>query len=107
MTQLSLDDCIQATETALEQAEIGSGSIWMAEAMETIERVARAQPELTVNDIWKAGLSQPSCNRAIGAAMRRAKQAGMILATDKRRPSLQTHMSPVMVWQSLMYGRGA
>lgn len=107
MTQLSLTDAISATTAAIEQVELGAGDYWNAEALLIIERVARAQPELTVNDVWKAGLSEPSCNRAIGAAMRRASHAKMIAATDRRQPSLQTHMSPVRVWRSLIYGKTA
>lgn len=45
MTQLSLDDCLQATDTAISHAETGAGSLWMDEAMAIIERVARTQPD--------------------------------------------------------------
>lgn len=103
MPHLSIEDVRVATETAIDHAEIGAGAIWMAEAMETIKQVALTQPELCVNDIWQAGLSEPGCSRAIGAAMVQARKAGMIVATDRRQPSLQTHMSPVRVWKSLIY----
>jgi hypothetical protein len=104
MTQLSLTDALHATTVAIERVEQGAGEQWNAEALAVIERVARRQPELTVNDIWKAGLSEPSCNRAIGAAMVRARKAKMIVATEKRQASLQTNMCPVRIWKSLMYG---
>ncbi len=72
--QLSLDEAVQRTDEAIALVELEAGDGWMAEALTIIERVAKGQPELTVNDIWKAGLSEPKCNRAIGAAMRKARE---------------------------------
>lgn len=104
MTQLSLDDAIQETASAIALVEHGAGDIWMTEALAVIARVAAQQPELSVNDVWAAGLSAPPCSRAIGAAMCKAREAKIIVSTGRWAPSLCTHMSPVKIWRSLRYG---
>jgi len=80
-----------------------------AEADAAILRLARTRAEFIVDDVWCEMPTSPTGvdNRAMGAAMQRAAKAGIILASDRYRPSSQPqcHANPRRIWLSRRVSR--
>jgi len=93
---------IRARDRAIDQVERGSGE-WQVEALTAIRQVARTQPELTTDDVWRALGRDPDVEgRAMGAAMRQAAKLGLIERTDRTTKSARVacHRRDLRVWVS-------
>jgi hypothetical protein len=104
------DEVTAVREEAIARADRPPSQEWKAHAAEVIEATARAMPYLTSEDVWNHGLRQPDAGSpdgdALGPAMRRAKDAGLIEPTDRTTTSTdrpQRHNNPKRVWKSRVY----
>lgn len=111
MTQATIFDAIEARaarDAAIERAATGAGDDWIGEAIECIERVARACAEFTTDDVWRAGLRAPPGGepRALGAAMTAARRARLCERTNRTRCTdrVVAHRRPATIWRSLVCG---
>lgn len=92
-------------DAAIEQADANADAQWKLRALNIVERLAKDQPMLTTDDVWKEGLDLPREGRALGGVMLRARGAGLIAKIPNAyRPSVRRHCSPIQVWRSLVYG---
>lgn len=75
---------------------------WMRQALAAIARCASSLSEFTTDDVWRQMGDAPGPHdcRAMGAAMRRAKTAGVAIPTDRYRDSEQVscHGRPKRLW---------
>jgi hypothetical protein len=93
-------------DTALAQVEANANTDWCNLTVALIESIARQQPELTSDDVWKALADFPNYKThqpsAMGAMFKRASSKKLIAATDRfvqsTRPS--SHARPIRVWSS-------
>jgi hypothetical protein len=78
---------------------------WTTRARAAVEHVARSQPEMCSDDVWRTGLEKPREARALGPVMRWAAQRGLVVRTATFRQSAQAgcHAMDVRVWRSLVY----
>jgi len=90
-----------AARTAMAHAERGAPAGWMDEARDTVEAVASVLGEFTSEDVWAAGLAQPSEPRALGAVLHALAAEGCIRATGEWRKGgrVESHGRPVRVWR--------
>lgn len=91
-----------ARDAAIEQVGANASVWWMDNALAAIRQCARALPEFTTDDVWRVlGQSEGMENRAMGAAMRKAAQDGIITPTDRYRNSEQVscHGRPKRLWR--------
>jgi len=97
-------------EEAIERSDRPPSEIWKRHAAEVIRATALALPLLTSEDVWEHGLRSPDNGSpdgdALGPAMLRAKDAGIIEFTGRTvtktdRP--QRHNNPKRLWRSLIY----
>ena len=89
---------------ALERVEKGAME-WMPAAERAIVRLARMGDEFTADDVWvildRWKVKPPTEPRAMGAAMKNAQNAGLIVPTGSWRTSerAECHCRPVQVWR--------
>jgi len=97
-------------EDAIERSDRPPSAAWKQHAAEIIRITARALLFFTSEDVWEHGLRKPDNGSpdgdALGPAMRRARQEGIIewtgrTTTETKRP--QRHNNPKRVWRSLIY----
>jgi hypothetical protein len=90
-----------ARDEALSRVALNAEA-WMDEARKAIADLARTREPFTTDDVWQAlcGLEPPD-GRAMGAAMLKAKAAGLIDKTGHWRESKRVgcHCRPVAVWR--------
>lgn len=103
--RVALTDERDATIDAVEQVEANASDLWIAQARETVEELARTRATFFADDVWLAGLPKPSEARALGAVMVWAKTERLIAPTADFVPSAQPgcHGVPRRVWRSLVY----
>lgn len=94
-----------ATQLALLRVERHADPAWLEAAYQALLRCARARESFISDDVWSFGLEATREDRALGAVFMRAKRAGVIVKTDRVRPSVRSHLSGKPVWHSLIYGR--
>ena len=89
---------------AIESVTDNAGSVWVEQVIDVIVTVAKALPELTIDDVVRAGVPSTYDARALGGAMRKAASRGFIVSTKSYRPSerIERHYSPVLKWRSLI-----
>ena len=98
---------IEARDTALEAVEDHANPAWKEHAETAIRFLARSRQTFTTDDVWEhlhqRGHEFPHEPRALGALMRNAAHAGLIVATDRVIPSQrpECHRRPIRVWRSL------
>lgn len=85
-----------------EDARRARDEVWIAGAVQAIERIASSQATLTSDHVWAAIDMPPRQSRMIGNALARAQRAGVIAKTEEHRPSVrrENHSRPVRVWRS-------
>jgi hypothetical protein len=87
---------------AIESVAEHAGEEWKAQALAVVERVARALPELTVEDV--APLVEATVDmRALGAIMLTAKRRGWIVAAGYVAAGAERHAKPIRLWRSRLY----
>ena len=104
MKQMSLDEAQVEAEAAMAAVDAAAAEEWKAEADEFIHRYLRANRTLFCDDLWTAGLREPSSPRALGPRLQRASKAGWMRKTGEYRPSTHSHGTVKPVWESLLYG---
>lgn len=106
--QLTLEDAELARDESLRQIDRAADPSWKDEAYEALRATARNLPEFISDDVWViGGLSSTREDRALGPVFRRAVREGLIVKTDRVRPSARSHASGKPVWRSLIYGKRA
>lgn len=88
-----------ARDAAIATAAAGAPEAWTANARALVRQLADAGAEFTTDDLWTR-LPQPPEPRAMGAVMTWAADQGLVVATDRTRPSTrpECHARPVRVW---------
>ncbi len=101
MTQ---DTLFAARDEALERVDEHADEDWKAHASDVIAMTAADLDEFTAEDVWARLDPALSTHepRALGALMKRAAAAGVIVATDQWRVSSRTacHNRPMRVWRA-------
>jgi hypothetical protein len=93
-------------DAAIARVDDAADEDWKAAAIAAIRKIAAHRAELTTDHVWEA-LGELRVftheHRAMGAVMRAAHSAGLIVKTDRvvptRRPG--AHRRPIAVWRSL------
>jgi len=82
-----------------------SDHLWIVYTLQQITTVAKHYPEFTTDMVWPLIRMPTKEPRAMGSAIRMAKDHGIITRTPEFRPSVRatTHKRPLRVWQSLIY----
>jgi len=92
---------------AMARVERHASDAWLAAAYAALVTVARRQPELTADDVWRElgqDVPAPHEARAIGPVINRAHKAHVLAATDRVRLSaLGGGRWKVRVWRSLVF----
>ncbi|MBX4215580.1 hypothetical protein KW797_01380 [Candidatus Parcubacteria bacterium] len=94
------------TDEAIERGDSHANAAWKAEAIEVIEAICLKQDTFIADDVWevldKKGTHDP---RALGGIMRRAKNLGLCETTGRFASSKKRHMTPMIIWKSLLFGK--
>jgi hypothetical protein len=104
--QLTFDATLSAAarDEAVQRVDQAADPEWKDYAYEAVLATAREKPGgFIVDDVWKhipAGVEQPREPRAMGAVMRRAQKAGVIVPTDQYQLSMRitAHRNPRRIW---------
>lgn len=102
--QLSL---FSARNEAIDRAEAGASSEWLAAAMDALKLVCHRQNTFTSSDVWfylqGCGVTTHD-NRAMGPVFTRAQGEGLCEPTDRFTAETRgtRHGAPVRVWRSLL-----
>ncbi len=95
----------RAREEALERVEVNAEPAWKDVAYRAVMWLASMSSSFTTDSVWAAiEAHHPDVvthePRAMGAVMRRACDAGVIVRTDRTKNSIrpQSHRRPVRVW---------
>jgi hypothetical protein len=95
----------EAKRDAITRADAGSDGWIEHYALPAIRRALRERgPEITTDDVWAlVGDVVPNEPRAMGAAMTRARKAGLIVPTPEWRLSVrkECHRRPLRVWRKV------
>jgi hypothetical protein len=93
-----------ARDEALDRVEDNAEAGWLAAAEAAIAAYALDHETLSADELWPA---LPDCHepRVLGAAMRRARKAGVIEPTPYFRccSRQSRNAAPVRIWRSLIY----
>ena len=93
-----------ARDQALRQVEEHADVGWLDLAYEAVVNTAHEYPEFISDDVWAStSLEPPRELRALGPVFRRAVRDGIIVKTDRMRPSVRSHLSGKPIWRSLVY----
>jgi hypothetical protein len=99
----------EARDAALAQVAAGADAAFVAQALLALDRVARQQLWLGVDDVWsemsRSGLIAPTRDRRVmGSIMLQGRRALLITACGGQ-PSTQKqcHAGPRTKWRSLVY----
>jgi hypothetical protein len=105
MSQYDLKLSEAARDEGMSRAEAGSGEDWREHAREIVLDVARQKQEFTSDDIWLAGLEEPSEPRALGPVLARLKKEGAIFKTGRfvQTARVSRHATDIAVWGSTTY----
>ena len=83
--------------------------LWLLQSIEAVTRVAKRQPDLTTDDLWRelatSGALTPTNPSAIGPVMLRARAKGICEPTGRYRTSARvaTNARRLPIWKSLVY----
>lgn len=80
-------------------------SAWFAEARAQALIVALSKAELTTDDIWLTGLSEPTEPRAMGPVITSLVKDGILSPTGRfvRTARVSRHAAPIAIWKSEVY----
>lgn len=90
-------------DSAMAAVEEHAPDEWKTEAWGFLSEYLRTHQFMHVDELWDAGLPVPPELRALGALFNRAVRAGYMAKTDRYRPSVRSHLSPKVVWRSLLW----
>lgn len=93
---------IAAAEAAISRVWEARDTEWQLAALAAIAKVARAQAHYTADDIWDH-LDPGDEPRALGPAMRIARDIGVHEHTGEFVPSRRRHQTPIPVWRSKIH----
>jgi hypothetical protein len=79
-----------------------AGEAWRAQALAIVERVARALPELTIEDV-APHVELTVDRRALGAVMIEAKRRGWIVPEGYVTSNAERHHKPIRLWRSRLH----
>lgn len=94
-----------ARDASIDQVELSTAE-WQEQAILAIRAVARIQPTITTDDVWRVLGRDPDLEgRAMGAAMRTAAGLGYVERTDVTQKSKRVacHRRDLRVWRSLIF----
>ncbi len=101
---------MEALDAALRRVEKGAKPEWLSAANRVLMKLAKRQPYLTSDDVWrelqeaKVYTDEP---RALGAVVRAAARQKTISKTGRYIPSERDrcHSREIAVWRSNIYNR--
>lgn len=103
MNLLDLIAAQEAKREAIARVDANMEPAWAETVEKAIVLVANKLREFTTDDVWEEldGAVEPHERRAMGAAMLRVAKTGLIVATDRTRPSARAvcHANPKRVWR--------
>lgn len=99
--QLTLAVAEQQRDDAMARVDGAADEQWRIDAWEFVRRYLSTHPFMCTDDLWDAGLPRTRENRALGPLIMRAARAGWIVK-DGYRPSTRRHLTPQVVWRSLI-----
>jgi hypothetical protein len=104
---MSITEAHAAGVAGAELAAERSGDDWVAYAKAFLRRFLETHETMHVDELWAAGLVEPSSPRALGAVMQHAARQGwMRQITSKKfdgvlaRPSIRSNGQLKPVWRS-------
>lgn len=91
----------EAATEAITRSGDNADPEWFAEALRIVCQLAVVLPDFTADAVWER-LGTTREPRALGAVMRQAAASGVIVKTDRVRPSrrVECHGRPMAVWTS-------
>ena len=99
----------QKAQQGIDQAAESAGEAWQREATKFVRRYLLNNETLHVDDLWEAGLPEPTSKRALGHVLRQFSRDGWIThqTTDNdeifARPSASSNGQLKAVWKSELY----
>ena len=96
-------------QQGIDQAAESAGEAWQREATKFVRRYLLNNATMHVDDLWDAGLPEPTSKRALGHVLRQLSRDGWIQhqTTDEgdivARPSASSNGQLKAVWKSEIY----
>lgn len=108
--QLTFDhvEALAKRDRAIVDVEAAQHGLWLLQAVEAVERVARRQLEFCADEVWEelqaSGALTPTNPSAIGPVMLRARARGICVPTGRYRTSrrVATNARRLPVWRSTL-----
>lgn len=97
------DEAREERNIGMKRVDDATAEKWKQYADDFILDYAKKHPIVFVDDLWDAGLTEPSSPRALGPRMKAAAVAGWITKTDRVRPSVRSHLTGKPIWVSNVY----
>lgn len=98
MAQLAID----FTSEAIAQSEANADGQWMDKAIGCVRRLAKERMYITANDVLDMMEKEDESThslRAVGPVMLAAKKLGIIKNTGQKSTSVNTHGTPITLWE--------
>lgn len=107
----SISEAIAQREEAIASVDAGANDEWKKLMTGLLTKVAKRKQFFTSTDVFyeleKLGelpkSQQTHDNRAFGAVIRKAVKSGICKKTDRFEASTRRHMTPCVVWQSMIF----
>lgn len=110
MNQASIDlaAATRRREDGIARSQRAAGADWSERALAFVREYLRTHATLFVDDLWSAGLEEPTSPRALGAVMLTAQRRGWMAEYRHgewiyARPSVRSNGQLKRVWRSHLY----
>ena len=95
-------------DDGIQRSRDSSGEEWHEYALEFVRQYLRRNRTLHVDQLWRAGLQEPTSPRALGAVMQEAAKRNWITAIRAHggtvaRPSTRSNMQLKPLWKSELF----
>lgn len=103
------DAARQSREAAMGRADDHADADWKDAALAAVYAAALERQTLTSEHVLPLIDKRYTTHdlRALGPVLVRAAKLGWIEKTGQYQPSARRHMSPLTLWESLLYGRAS
>jgi len=109
MSQFDAKEAARLRDDGCARVEENASDFFKHMAMEAIQKLAKARPQLTSDDVWavleKQGVPSPHEPRVMGALFRTAASYGWIKDTETFRKSARkaSHRRHIQIWDSKLF----
>lgn len=100
--QLPLEQAFAEADAAILQAAENADQAWADLAFNLLCDWLRTYPTWFCDDFWSV-CPEPREGRALGAVVRRASRAGLMVQSGDYKPSVRSHGTVKPVWRSECY----